>query len=191
MRSVTEICNTHRDTPVVFLVILRPAVIKERLRFIVAVPATCVPTSTVVVALFLRHVVPFVRVLAAGLQRPLRCAHLVCCASELGSWRVGMLPHRVVEVARVVAILRISSWNHVRTLFWIPLLKGRQFIYKYIQSLTETFWARIPHIKTRRNVHIIMYPETFELQLNASMFCHVGLQATTSEISSHMICQNY
>jgi hypothetical protein len=23
------------------------------------------------------------------------------------------------------------------------------------------------------------------------MFCHIGLQATTAEISSHMICQSY
>jgi hypothetical protein len=181
------------DAPVIFLVILRPAVVEERFRFIVAVPATCVPASTVIVTLSLRSILSLVRVLAAGLQRPLRCAHLVRCASELGSWRVGMLPHRVVEVARVVAVLRVSSWNHVRTLFWIPLLKGRQFI--RIQIYTECNWNvwtdfgpefHIPKqeemsISTGVRKHLI-----WELHLKARTFCHVGFQITTSETSPYI-----
>lgn len=122
---------SRRCAPVVFLVILGAAVVKERLRFIVAVASprlTNTTSAAIIVSLSLRHIVPFIRVFATGFQRPLRSAHLMRCASELRGWGVGMLPHRVVEVARVVAVLRVSGWNHVNTLPWIHFPKWRQII---------------------------------------------------------------
>jgi len=56
-----------------------------------------------------RRVVALVRVLARRLQRALRRVHLVGGGAELRRRRVGVLPHRVVQVARVVAVLRVAG----------------------------------------------------------------------------------
>lgn len=55
------------------------------------------------------RVVALVRVLARRLQRALRRVHLVGGGAELRRRRVGVLPHRVVQVARVVAVLRVAG----------------------------------------------------------------------------------
>jgi hypothetical protein len=55
------------------------------------------------------RVVALVRVLARRLQRALRRVHLVGGGAELRRRRVGVLPHWVVQVARVVAVLRVAG----------------------------------------------------------------------------------
>lgn len=52
--------------------------------------------------------VTFVRVLPARLQRPLGGIDLMGGGSKLGGGRVGVLPHRIIQIRGVIAVLRIA-----------------------------------------------------------------------------------
>lgn len=60
-----------------------------------------------IVVAILVVVLLFVRILARRLQRSLRRAQIAVLAGR----RIGVLADRVVEVGRVIAVLRISSWD--------------------------------------------------------------------------------
>lgn len=85
-------------------------------------------------------IVAFVRILARRFQRPLWRVDLVGSSAKLGCRRVGVLAHRVVQVGRVVAVLRVPRWNFIVKVITVGWKGGHQ-IGLYTQSHATEYGA--------------------------------------------------
>lgn len=55
-----------------------------------------------------RSVVPFVRIFPARLQGSFRRSHELCGRLKLTRWRIWMLTNGIIQIARVVAVFRVT-----------------------------------------------------------------------------------